>query len=255
MPNHQSVALLNNTRFYILLSSILGSLFAVGLLRILIESDQLYYIRLQQLMGLSSLVFWYIALIISPLTYIFGKQRLCHVTYARRAIGVSAAYFAILHLCIALWGQLGGFDELTRLPTLMQQSLLLGGIATVILVIMTLTSFDAVVKYMTYARWKLLHRLTYVAFILVVIHIWMIGTHVTYSLTQTIALISLLLLAGLESYRLLMNLNKKWHFIDGTGGAIVLVVVLLTMWFAAIASIPRVFDNYHSRNHGGVHGQ
>ena len=235
--------------------SILSSLLAVGMMRIMIESDQLFYIRLQQFMGLFSLIFWYLALIISPLTYVFGKQNLRHLVYARRAIGVSAAYFAVLHLCIALWGQLGGPSELGRLPELIQASLVFGGIATLVLLVMAATSFDAVVRHMTYPRWKLLHRLTYIAFILVVLHIWMIGTHVTYSLTQNIALGALLLLAGLESYRFLMNLDKRWHFIEGKGGAVILVAVLLSMWFAVIASIPRVIDNYHSRHHGGIHGE
>lgn len=255
MSKHVPVALHHNTRFYILMLSVLSSLFVVGVVRITFESDQLFYIRLQQLMGLFSLLFWYVALIISPLTYIFGKQKLRHLVYARRAIGVSAAYFAILHLCIALWGQLGGPSELVRLPELIQTSLLLGAVATVVLLVMAATSFDAVVRRMTYSRWKLLHRLTYIAFILVVLHIWMIGTHVTYSLAQIIALSALLLLAGLESYRFLMNLDKKWHFIEGKGGAVLLVAVLLAMWFAVIVSIPRSIDNYHSKHHGGAHGE
>ena len=256
MGMQKKVTLLDNSRFYILTAGVLASFILVGLLRVNFESDQLYYIRLQQVMGAVSLVFWYIALLISPLTFIFGKKALRHVVYARRAIGVLAAYYALLHLCIALWGQLGGIAQLGRLPDLIQTSLVLGGVATLVLIIMAGTSFDVVVKRMTFTRWKLLHRLTYAAFVLVVLHIWTIGTHVTYSTVQYAALVALLLLAGLESYRILMSIDKKWHFIEGRGGALLLVIVCMAMWFAFITSIPRLFDNYHSKHHGGaVHAE
>ena len=247
--------LLDNSRFYILVSSVLLSLLAAAWLRVIIEADQLYFIRLQQIMGLAALTYWYGALMISPLTYVLGKDRMRHITFARRAIGVSAAYFAILHLVISLWGQLGGPEELVRLPSLIQTSLAFGLVGIVVLIIMAATSFDVAVRFMTYKRWKLLHRTSYVAFILVVIHIWMIGTHLTYQTVQWVSLGALLLLAGLESYRMLRKLDEKWHFIDGRGGAIIMVLVALAVWFFAIISIPVVFDNYHSKHHGGIHAK
>lgn len=247
--------LLDNTRFYILVSTMLLSLLCVAGLRIVIEADQLYYIRLQQVMGFASLVYWYVALLISPLGYLIGKDRISHFIFARRAIGVSAAYFALLHLVVSLWGQLGGPGELGRLPELIQMSLVFGMVGAVALLVMAATSFDAVVKLMTYRRWKLLHRTTYVAFVLVVLHVWTIGTHVTYTSVQWAAIAALMLLAGLESYRLLKNLDAKWHFIDGRGGAIVMVLVALAVWLFVILSIPAVFDNYHSRHHEGVHAE
>lgn len=250
-----SYRLFDNSRFYVLVSSVLVSLLVAAWLRITVEADQLYYIRLQQIMGLLSLVYWYVALLISPLGYVVGKERLRHWAFARRAIGVSAAYFALVHFAVALWGQLGGLSELGRLPELIQISLIFGFAGVVVLLIMAATSFDAVVKFMTYQRWKLLHRTTYIAFVLVVLHIWMLGTHVTYVGVQWAGIAALLLLAGLESYRILKNLDAKWHFFDGRVSVLLILLVVLAVWLFAILSIPTLFDNYHSKHHEGIHAE
>lgn len=250
-----SYRLLDNSRFYVLASSVLVSFVVAAWLRITIEADQLYYIRLQQTMGLFSLVYWYVALLISPLGYVVGKERLRYWVFARRAIGVSAAYFALVHLTVALWGQLGGPGELGRLPDLIQTSLIFGFAGVIVLLIMAATSFDIAVKRMTYRRWKLLHRTIYTAFVLVVLHIWMLGTHVTYVGVQWVAIAALLLLAGLESYRMLKNLDAKRHFLDSRVSGLLMLLVVLAAWLFVILSIPALFDNYHSKHHEGSHAE
>jgi DMSO/TMAO reductase YedYZ heme-binding membrane subunit len=85
--------------------SLLISLGVTAWLRLQISSDQLYYIRLEQVFGFIGLAFLYIALIISPLSLLFKQnQGVKYMLFARRAIGVSAAYFAVLHASVALWG-------------------------------------------------------------------------------------------------------------------------------------------------------
>jgi hypothetical protein len=105
--------LTSNSRFYILLSSFLISLLVISDLRLNFASDQLFYIRSEQVFGLLAMVYWYIALIISPLKSVIGTHSLRQATFARRAIGVSAAYFVLLHAVIATWGQLGGSRRVT----------------------------------------------------------------------------------------------------------------------------------------------
>lgn len=251
------MALLHNSRFYLLSSSVLLSLIVLGLLRIQIPSDQLYVIRTQQVFGLLCLVYWYAALVISPIGHIVGKQRMRHIEFARRAIGVSAFYFAMLHGMIALWGQLGGPGQLQYLPSLFQWSLLGGFIALVILGLMAATSFDRAVKFMTYRKWKWLHRFVYLAFILVVLHVWSIGTHLAYSEIQLTAFAMLVLLAGLEIYKITKVANDKHLHLSKTEG----VTLFLAAWACVIAliiAIPAVVENYHSRHtdhaetsHGG----
>src|SRR5690606_14648817 len=96
---------------------------------------------------------------ISPTGYVVGKHRTKHIEFARRSIGVSAFYFASLHGGIALWGQLGGFDQLKLLPDLFRWSLLSGAVAYAVLFVLAATSFDKVVSYLTFKWWKWLHRI------------------------------------------------------------------------------------------------
>ena len=239
--------LLNNSRFYILATSFLLSVAVISFFRLQIPSDQLYFIRTEQVFGLLGVLFWYAALVISPIGYVIGKHRIKKLEFARRAIGVSAFYFVSLHGVIALWGQLGGVSELQHLPTLFKWSLLGGAVAFSILLVMALTSFDKVVAFMTYRKWKWLHRLVYIGGVVAVLHIWTVGTHLAYTNVQLAAFIALVILSGLELYRTTKLLNDKYFHLDKTE----LVTLYVTSWVlvsAIILLMPTFVQNYHSRH-------
>lgn len=240
-------SLLNNSRFYILVSSILLSLMVLAWMRLQITSDQLFYIRTQQVYGLLCVSYWYIALAISPVGYVIGKHRTKKIEFARRAIGVSAFYFALLHGVIALWGQLGGLGQVQYLPMLFKLSLLSSTIAFAILMLMAATSFDAVVKFMTLRRWKWLHRLVYAGGILAIIHVWTIGTHLAYSNIQITAFLALIILGGLEMFRVTKLVNAKYLHLARTEAG----MLFLSFWaivILLIGAIPIFINNYHSRH-------
>ena len=220
-------------------------------MRLTFESDQLLLIRTQQIYGFICLVFWYIALIISPIGYIIGKHRIKHIEFARRAIGVSAFYFALLHASIALFGQLGGISEIQYLPDLFKWSLLGGAIALFILALMAATSFDKVIKFMRFRNWKWLHRLVYTAGVMVILHIWTIGTHLAYTEIQVAGYLALIILIGLEFFLILKSLNRKYLKLEKAE----LFVMWLTLWVIVamlLLAMPKYIQNYHSRhtNHG-----
>jgi hypothetical protein len=108
---------------------------------------------------------------------------------------------SIPHAYHGFYGFLGGFEALRYWGTDYSISLLLGLIATVLLVPSALTSFDAAATWLG-RRWKRLHRLAYLAGVLalahsvtVTIHVvdlwpWLAGTYV--------ALLALLLLESLK---------------------------------------------------------
>lgn len=240
---------LNNTRFYILVATFLLSLGVLAATRLLIPDDQLFVIRLQQIFGLLCILYWYAALVISPIGYVIGKQRMKKVEFSRRAIGVSAFYFALLHAAVALWGQLGGFSGLAYLPQIFQWSLLGGLGALIILFIMAITSFDAVVRWMTFKKWKWLHRLVYIGGVVAVLHIWSIGTHLAYTPVQVVALIALIVLAGLELFRVTKLLNRKHLHLERLESG----TVFLTLWVIVsvlILMLPFAVQNYHSQHVG-----
>jgi DMSO/TMAO reductase YedYZ heme-binding membrane subunit len=239
--------LLNNSRFYILVVSVLLSVIVISYIRLNIPGDQLFYIRSQQLFGLLAMMYWFVALSISPVAYVLKKPFILRLAFARRAIGVSAAYFALLHGIIALWGQLGGLSELKLLPSLFQLSIAGGALGLLILLVMAATSFDRVVAAMTYKKWKLLHRLVYGGFIVVCLHIWTIGTHLAYSGVQWTAFIALVVLCGLEIYRIISRINDKHRYFDTTE-KITLFVSVWVVIVALIACTPLVIQNYHSQH-------
>ncbi len=247
MKQNQKNSLLNNSRFYVLAFSILLSIVVFSYFRITIQDDQLLAIRTQQVFGFLCLVYWYVALVISPLGNVIGKEKLRHWAFARRAIGVSAFYFAALHGGIALFGQLGGIENLGSLPDIFKWSLLAGAGALFILGLMAATSFNSVVQYMTYRKWKWLHRFVYFAGVLVIIHVWMIGTHLAYTWVQLTALVALAILLALEFFVLTRTLNRKYFRLTRSEAG----AMYLTIWAVAmgiILAIPVLVDNYHSRH-------
>lgn len=255
MAGKKDYRLLNNSRFYVLAFSFLLSILAFSWLRIQITSDQLFLIRAQQTFGLLSVTYWYLALSISPLGYVIGKHRTKYLEFARRGIGVSAFYFALLHGSIALWGQLGGLSQIQYLPTLFRWSLLCGLVAFIVLLILAATSLDKVIDFMTFKRWKLLHRLIYLGGILAVLHIWTIGTHLAYNGVQLAAFFALLILGGLELFRVVKLINDKHLHLPTMERSVLFVSTWLAFIFLLLM-MPSFVQNYHSRHddhqHSGV---
>lgn len=172
-------ALFSNIRFYTLLFSILIS----GIIYCFIMSSpalssQAQIIKLEQIYALTAVIYLYLALLAGPLCYTFPAFPVKEeYLKARRALGVSAFYFALLHSCLAFFGQLGGFAGLPFLPENFLLAITLSFIALIILSLLAATSFDAVIKKITFPRWKFLQRFVYIASMLILIHAVMLGTH------------------------------------------------------------------------------
>lgn len=244
---------INNSRFYILVLSLLFSIIVACYLRLNITTDTLYFIRTQQVFGFIALLLWYFALLATPLSGVFGKSGwMAQYLYARRALGVSATYFALLHVLIGTFGQLGGISNLLVLPTRFQQALVFGLVGLVVLLAMTATSFDKAIKWITFPRWKWLHRLSYPAVILVLLHTWIIGTHLESVLFRSIIFGAITILVILESWRVTKNIEKASNSNDPklrmlVFGCLVIISVGLAFY------VPYSIDSYHA-NHKDVGG-
>ncbi|MDB5175971.1 MAG: Sulfoxide reductase heme-binding subunit YedZ [Candidatus Saccharibacteria bacterium] len=239
--------LASNSRFYFLISTLCVSCIVASYLRTAIVSDQLYYIRLQQVFGGLSLIYWYVVLLISPLKSTYGPgPMLEQLVFLRRAIGVSAAGFALAHSLIALYGQLGGIGGLSLLPASFLRALIFGGITLLILVIMAATSFDRVVRWMTPARWKWLHRLGYIGGVTVLLHVWIIGSHSQYLSTKIIVGACLALLFYLESVRLTKRLARRYSDFGQKELFYTLVICIWTLLMGLLLLLPRLAPNYHA---------
>lgn len=230
--SHPRHSLTRNIRFYILVATVCLSVLVVCWLRLTITSDQLFLIRAEQIFGYLCVIYWYVALLVSPLQkQIGGRFNLTPLVFSRRAIGVSAAYFALLHTGIALWGQIDGPSGLVLLPERFVWSISLGVAALVILLAMAATSFNKVIAFMTFRKWKWLHRLGYIGGTLALIHLWMIGTHMAYSIFQSVIFVLLIVFFWLESLRMARITAKKYPTISRyqKWGALALWLVLTTL--------------------------
>ncbi len=245
---------INNIRFYVLVFSLLVSVLLAAWLRLSIEGDRVYLLRLQQVYGFVALGYLYVAILATPVSKLLGKEGFMkQYLFARRAIGVSAAWFASLHMLCAVFGQLGGIAGLGLLPGRFWQAVLFGLIALIILLIMAAASFDSVIRVMTFPRWKWLQRMVYVAAILLFFHVWMLGTHMSYTWVRWVMLALLLILAALESWRIgLVIENKSGEHNPAMRLALSLCVFLLLAGIMAYA--PSVIERYHGQHESGAPG-
>lgn len=240
----------NNIRFYILVISALLSLGILCLCRLSVASDELFIIRVQQVFGFTALGFWYLALLATPLSVVVGKNGpMALYLHARRALGVSAAYFAVLHMLTGIFGQLGGVPGLLLLPGRFQLALVFGAVGLLVLLAMAVTSFDSVIRWMTFPRWKWLHRLGYGASVFVLLHVWIIGTHLEQPVFRWVIFILLGILAVLESWRISLQLAKRFTDIDQ--GMRIMIFLSLCAVFLGLAGLgPRTIDRFHESHTG-----
>ncbi|MBI3342492.1 ferric reductase-like transmembrane domain-containing protein [Candidatus Curtissbacteria bacterium] len=236
-------SLFRNSRFYVLFAtvaySILVFLWVVGTSGWGVQAIT----KLVRLDALSSLFLLYIALLIGPMVHVFAalpyKGKLIH---ARRAIGVSAFYFGLLHGTTAFFGELGGFAGLFYLDIRYLIAISLSFTALLILSAMAATSFDFMIRKLTFARWKALHRLVYVAGTLIVIHALMLGSdfqdlYSPIAQTAFVLLAFLLILEGLATDKY-MALKHVTYPRIGVASLIVfsLISAALVYLFAPISS-------------------
>lgn len=107
-------------------------------------------------------------LLMTPLRTLFPRWRPAVVVQRhRRLIGVSAFVYAVLHVTMHFIYE-GGFG--TFATDWKKPFILVGVCAFVILATLAVTSLNSAVRWLGARKWKLLHRLVYVAAALVVYH-------------------------------------------------------------------------------------
>ena len=121
---------------------------------------------LTQRTGKYALIFLVLSLACTPLNTIFGFREAIKV---RRALGLYSFGFATSHMLI-LFGLDYGFDWVLLQLEILDKNYILVGIATfLILLPLAVTSFKWWMKKMG-KYWKLLHKLVYLAGLLVILH-------------------------------------------------------------------------------------
>ncbi len=115
--------------------------------------------------GLSGFLLICISLMIGPLATIWPKS-FALLIEPRRAVGLAAFVFALVHIAIAFGIILGG-----RIGMLFSTlSLELGVLAGILLFILAVSSSDYAIKLLGPGPWKNVQRFNYLIFILVLAH-------------------------------------------------------------------------------------
>ncbi|MEP6859671.1 MAG: ferric reductase-like transmembrane domain-containing protein [Deltaproteobacteria bacterium] len=116
-----------------------------------------FAIKTTGLVGLTLLV---LALLVTPLRRLTGWTMLISI---RRNLGVIGFLYILTHFLIFFWWDRNGSIASTATEIVDREYLWYGFGALVIMTPLALTSTDAMVSRLGAKRWKLLHRLTYVA--------------------------------------------------------------------------------------------
>ena len=116
-----------------------------------------FAIKTTGLVGLTLLV---LALLVTPLRRLTGWPMLISI---RRNLGVIGFLYILTHFLIFFWWDRNGSVSSTASEIIDREYLWYGFGALVIMTPLAITSTDAMVSRLGAKRWKLLHRLTYVA--------------------------------------------------------------------------------------------
>jgi sulfoxide reductase heme-binding subunit YedZ len=194
----------------------------------------LQFIRLSEYFGFAALLNLYVALLISPLYFVFPalpfRGAMLHI---RRALGISTFLFAFIHANISFFKLLQGFNGLAFLGDRQTVDIWLGALALFILFLMAGTSFDYFFKKMG-KWWGRLHRFVYLAGTIILVHIIAVGSHFT-DLSRPLpvvvvsAVFGLLVLQAFRFARLMEKKIKNANVYKVTLS--ILVFVLLALYF------------------------
>lgn len=165
-------------RLYLALATVLVTAEVFWYVQSVYGGSSLAGIRLQESYAWIALSLLLLTISVGPVYKVFpalpGKAILFD---ARRMLGVSAAWFACLHVTISYFDQFDGVNPL-NLPTIYKQAFTVGLIALLILLAMTATSFNAAFRKLG-IWWFRIHRLVYLAILLILFHAFNIGVHAT----------------------------------------------------------------------------
>ncbi len=174
------------------------------------ESSFLSTIRIVQWDGFISVLYLFLSMFAGPFYRVFPNAPAKQIyKESLGGLGISCFYFALLHSVIGFYGLFAGFEGLKFLSASYLLSTVLGALALLILALLAGTSFDFA-RAKLGQNWKKLHQLVYLAAVLTVVHILILGSdflRFTSPIT-TLCLVGFLILVALHSittHRLLIS--------------------------------------------------
>ncbi len=151
--------------------------------------------------GMMTLIFLILTMAVTPLRKIAGLNWLIQF---RRMLGLYAFFYGCLHfLCFFSLDRAFSVSS-TLTEMLKRKYLILGSTALIVMIPLAITSTNGMIKRLGGKRWRVLHRLAYVAAIAGVIHYYM---QVKADTRQPLVFAAVL--AVLLGYRLMVYLKQR----------------------------------------------
>lgn len=192
-----------------------------------------------QIFGKLAFGYLLVTLFISPIYILFPRlPAKALFVKARKAIGTSAFFFAVLHMYFGFFGLLGGFAGLYFLGPKYLTATILGTLSLLILTVLAVTSLTYLVRKLG-KRWKLVHRFVYAAALLVPIHALLIGSDFNdpNNLIGDIFLLATLVLLLLEEIRIYKHVTAKYTRVPkrmlAGGLAVIFIGVYYVVFFSS----------------------
>ncbi|MGB8215698.1 MAG: ferric reductase-like transmembrane domain-containing protein [Candidatus Methanoperedens sp.] len=199
------------------------------------EATALY--ALARYYGLTALFMVFLVLIPGMVSVYFPRFAFNELLiYSRRALGISTFFFALFHSIIDYFYSLSGSIQFIYfLSEDKLISIIFSIIAFFVIFLMAITSFDKVVAWMGYKKWKFLHRFIYPAAILILFHTFMIGAHFINPhaplplFVICLALAFVLLEVGATAKILMLNKNRNVVYYAG------LAIIVISAFYISFA--------------------
>lgn len=157
--------------------------------------------------GRTALKLLLLSLACTPLNTLFGFKQALPL---RRPLGLYAFFYATLHFLTFTVLDYGLDWELIKQAIAEKRYVLVGFAAFVLLTPLAITSTKGWMRRLG-KRWKLLHRLVYVAAPLVILHfLWLVKADIRRPLLYGAAVVALLALRAPAVRRALTRLRQRW---------------------------------------------
>jgi methionine sulfoxide reductase catalytic subunit len=151
--------------------------------------------------GMMALIFLMLTMAVTPVRKFTGWNWLL---FSRRVFGLYAFFYACIHFLLFFSLDRSFSLSGTLLEMVKRKYLIVGGTALLVMVPLAITSTNAMIKRLGGRRWRVLHRLAYVAAVAGVIHYYM---QVKADVRQPLVFAAVL--AILLGYRLLPNRRQS----------------------------------------------
>ncbi len=162
--------------------------------------------------------------------------------YARKAIGVSAFTFAFLHgIGNFILTYESSITDILSLPGQRPLAIILAAIALIILSLLALTSITKIEKGMGYVKWKWFHRTVYIAFYLIMFHIFIMANNLQHGTaidTLTINAVTVFLVfAEVQATSIMFRKKPRTKVQNILFHIFLAIIVLATVYFSYTATL------------------